>query len=619
MAIIGARAKRNIAELEKTSPIIASAAELQLSNTAWRQFSMVDQEWQRETWYYYQLIGAFNYAANWVGNACSRAELYIADVDELGVIGGRTKNQEIAAIGDTLFGGPTTKARIIKGVAVSLTVAGECYVLGRGGKPGSGRDKWDVVAPYQVRPYNGGVWLGQGTGYSEKIPNGSAALFRVWNPRDDEPWYAVSPGKAALLTLRELEEIAKFKAAQTDSRLANAGLYPIPNDLDFTYGDDTPPGAPSLQRAIVEAANASLQGKGSAAQISPIFFGVDPATLPHLLKEPIRFGSVMSDQIRNLEEVALQQLAITMSLPPEIVLGTGTSNQWSAWEIGESAVKYHIEPLLNIILDAFNEHYLAPAIRRRGGDPSRYVLQADTSALTVRPNRFADALNAYERFALSGEALRFYGDFKESDAPSVEEVTARRMQDYIMRDPQLVMDPKLVEASGLDIESSLPVDGVTPPPPPPGRVAVEGKQPTPARPSETVMEAPSIIAAQVAAMRRVGAPSALLAAAHTEVRSALVIAGKRMMNPTVRKEFGNIEPHLLHTKLKVADDAAAQRLTAGAFEGLAEAVAGTGIDPVQLRALLAAYTHSLLKRSIPHDRALLANYMAEHGLQPWQS
>ena len=618
MAVLGIGAKKQLAELAKTAPIIASAARMQLENSSWKNYSMVDEGWQRDAWFYYNIIGAFNYAANWVGNACGRAEIYVADVNELGVVGARTKNKQVAAIADTLFGGPTTKAQIVKSIAVSLTVAGECYVIGKGGKPGSGRDEWTVVAPYMVRPYQGGIWLGQGTGYSEKIPNGSALLFRVWNPRDDEPWYSVSPGKAALLTLRELEQIAKFKAAQTDSRLANAGLYPIPNNIDFTYGD-AEAGVPSLQAAIVEAINASLEGKGSAAQISPLLLGVDPEVLQYIFKEPVKFGSVMSDQIRNLEEVALQQLAITMSLPPEIVLGTGTSNQWSAWEIGESAVKYHIEPLMNTIIDAINISYLAPAIKRLGKDPARYTFQVDTSALTVRPNRFADALNAHNVDALSDEALRFYGDFKETDAPSMEELTRRNLIKILIRDPQLIMDPKIVESSQLEIETSVPVEGTTPPPPAPERVAVEGRQPEPERPSQRVTTTPSIIAAQVATLRRIGEPSALLAAASAEVRSALHVAGKRMINPQTRKEFGDIEPHLMHTKLRVADDEAAQRLTAGAFEGLEEAVEGTGVDPVQLRALLAAYTHSLLKRSVPHDRNMLAHYMAEHGLKPWQS
>lgn len=615
MAVLGIGAKQKLAELEKVAPIIASAARMQLENSSWKNYSMVDEGWQRDAWFYFNIIGAFNYAANWVGNACGRSEIYVADVNELGVVGARTKNKQVAAIADTLFGGPTTKAQVVKSIAVSLTVAGECYVIGKGGKPGSGRDEWQVVAPYMVRPYRGGIWVGQGTGYSEQIPNGKALVFRVWNPRDDEPWYSVSPGKACLLTLRELEQIAKFKAAQTDSRLANAGLYPIPNNIDFTYGD-AEAGVPSLQAAIVEAINASLEGKGSAAQISPLLLGVDPDVLQYIFKEPVKFGSVMSDQIRNLEEIALQQLAITMSLPPEIVLGTGTSNQWSAWEIGESAVKYHIEPLMNLIIDAINISYLAPAVKRLGKDPARYTFQVDTSALTVRPNRFADALNAHNVDALSDEALRFYGDFKETDAPTLEELTRKNLIKILIRDPQLVMDPEIVKSSQLKIETSVPVEGVTPPPPAPDRVAIDGKQPMPMRPAEQVAKAPSIIASQ---LTRVGQPSALLAAASAEVRSALHVAGKRMINPATRKEFGDIEPHLMHTKLKVADDEAAQRLTAGAFEGIAEAVEGTGVDPTHLRALLAAYTHSLLKRSVPHDRNMLAHYMIEHGLKPWQS
>jgi len=608
---VGTRAKKELAELDKRVPLLASAVQVQLNNPSWKNFSMIDQSWQRACWDYYRLIGAFHYGSNWIGSACSRAEIYVADVNELGVVGARTDNPEVAAIADTLFGGPTTKAEIINNIAVSITVAGECYVIGQG-KAGSGKDAWTVVAPYMVAPYKGGIWVGQGTAYSEKIPDGSAIVIRVWKQRSDQPWYADSVGMAALQTLRELEQLYKFKAAQTDSRLANAGIYPIPAGLDFTYDDSTPPGAPSIQRALVDAANASLEGKGSAASLSPIFFEVDADILPHMFKEPIKFGSVMSDQLRDLEEMALQQLAITMSLPPEIILGTGQSNQWSAWEVGESAVKYHVEPLLNLIIEALNTSYLAPALKRLGKDPSRYTFQADTSALTVRPNRFADALNAYNVDALSAEALRFYGDFKESDAPGEEEITQKKVQAMLLRDPQLVMDPHIVDASGLEIEVSLPVEGVTPPPPVPGRVPVEGKQPMPARPSETVTDVPGIIASHL------GQPTALLAAASAEVHNALRLAGNRLKTPQVRKEFPDTEPHMLHTKLRV-DEGQAAELMAGAFGALPDAVAGTGVDPVQLRALLAAYTRSLLCRSAGHDRNLLASVLEDHGLAAWQS
>lgn len=616
--MLGIRARKQLEELEQRSPLIASAVQMQLSNPSWKSFSQIDQSWQRDTWYYYRIIGAFHFAANWVGSACSRAEIYVADVDENGVIGDRTTDPEASALADTLFGGPTTKADIIANIAISITVAGECYVVGRGGKPGSGRDEWSVVAPYMVQPYQGGIWLGQGSAYAEQIPDGSAMLFRVWKRRSDEPWYADSAGLAALPSLRELEQLAKFKAAQTDSRLANAGIYPIPTGLDFTYGDDTAPGAPSIQAALIEAINASLEGRGTAAGISPILFEVDPAVLKDLFKEPIKFGSVLADRLRDLEEMALQQVAITMNLPPEIILGTGNSTQWSAWEVGESAVKYHIEPILNLIIDALNIAYLGPALKKKGKDPRRFTFQADTSALTVRPNRFADALNAYNVDAMSREALLRYGDFKATDLPSEEELTQKKVQQMLLRDPQLAMNPDFIEASGLDIDVQLPIDSVTPPPPVPGREPIEGRQATPARPSEAVADSPSIIAAQVATMRRVGAPSALLAAATSEVHNALRLAGNRLRTPQVRKEFPDCDAQLLHTKLRV-DSGQLDLLTAGAFGGLPDAVEGLGVDAVQLRALLAAYTRSLLLRSAAHDRNMLASVLEENGLRAWQN
>lgn len=616
---LGIRARKEIEQLSVRSPVLASAAEMQLSSIGWKPTSRIDESWQRDSWYYYRTIPGYHYGANWAGDACSRAEIYAADINEKGVIGDQTEDVEVSAIVDGLFGGPAAKARMISAIAVSLVVAAETYVVGEG-KVASGKDEWLTVAPYQVRPYPGGIWIGDGA-FTRRIPDGSALVFRVYKPLPECPWLADAPGMSLLQTLRELEEISKFKAAQTDSRLANAGIYPIPTGLDFAIDDQTPPGAESLQRAVVEAANASLQGKGSAAQISPIFFEVPPELLPHMLKEPIRFGSVMSDQIKTLEEMALYQLAVGLNLPPEVVLGTGKSTQWSAWEIGESAVKYHIEPLLSIILDAIQVSYFNAALRKIGKDPRRFALQADTSALTVRPNRATDAFNLYNADvpALSAKALRFYNDFKETDAPTEEEITQRQVQKMMLRDPQLIMDPRIVEASGLDVDIALPVDGVTPPPPIPGRVPIAGKQPMPVRPGETPadqsipMQPPSVISSLMPQ------PSALLAACDQAVHGTLRVAGNRLLTPALRRDFEGVPAYELHTKILVKDDEHATKLTAGSWTGLASSIEGTGVDPIQLQGFLQAYVSGLLRRSAQHSRGLLASMMTQYGLTPWQN
>lgn len=614
MAFLGKRAKAELQELEARVPLLASAVRVQLSDPSWKNISRYDESSQRDARFYYQIIGAFNYAANWIGNACSRTEIYVADVDERGVVGKQTDDKDVSALADTLFGGPTSKAETIRQIAVALIVCGECFVIGKG-RIGSRREEWMVVDPYLVRPYQGGLWVGEHAA-AEQIPDGRALVFRVWKAANGYPWYSESPGRAALMYLRELEQIYKYKAAQTDSRLANAGLYPIPAGLDFTYGDEAP-GGPSLQKALVDAANASLEGRGTAAQLVPIIFEVAADVLPHLLPEPIKFTSIMTDQIAHLESVALQQVAITMSVPPEIVLGLGNSTQWSAWEIGESAVKYHIEPLMNLIMDALNISYLVPALKKLGKDPARFTFQIDTSALTVRPNRFTDALNAYNASVdvLSAEAVRKYGDFKESDAPSDEERRERLTQQIVVRDPQLVMDPKIAEGLGIGFETSIPVDGVTPPPPVPGRTPVEGRQPTPQRPGTET--APGIIAAIEGDTLPI--PAAVLAAADQAVRNALKTAGNRLLTPQYRGQFPDTPPQELHTKIRVKDAPDAERLLASAWTGLDETVEGTGVDADQLRMLLQVYTSALLRTQAVHSRGLLAALMSDHGLMPWQS
>ncbi len=227
---------------------VASAAQVKSNVPAWNSYRLRDENWQIDTWRFYDIIGEFRFAANYIASACSRVRMYVAEVDELGRIGDETGDEEIQAVADTLFGNIAEKSEKLRAIGVSLTVAGECFVIGKAGAKAVGAsDKWFVVAPSELRRFEGGMYFKYNNTRIE-LNSGRDIVYRVWTPHPARPDNADSPGRSALPVLNELEQLTHYVESQIDSRLAGAGLLPIPSDLEFPATDENPGG-----RVLMEA------------------------------------------------------------------------------------------------------------------------------------------------------------------------------------------------------------------------------------------------------------------------------------------------------------------------------------------------------------------------------
>ena len=90
---------------------------------------------------------------------------------------------------------------------------------------------------------------------------------------------------------------------------------------------------------------------------------------------------------------------------------TGVSH-WGAWQIEEATIKMHVEPMLDVIVNALTIGYLQVRPRRRVLASIVY----DTSALRLRPDRSKEAFELYDRGLISGEALLRENGFADDDA-----------------------------------------------------------------------------------------------------------------------------------------------------------------------------------------------------------
>ncbi len=610
---MGLRSKKAEPVVEEAGSLIASAVRMGLSDEAWRGYRFTDEAWQRQAWDFYDTNPQLHMATDYIGSAASMIRIFVAEVDENGVRQGEVDtDDEIGALAESLFGGPANKAEMLRGIAESLTVAGECFIIGKAGRGGMS-DQWWVAAPGEVRKNGDTVYVNMGRAVREEL-TGNDIIIRVWTPHPRRAFLADSPVRALLGLLYEMEQMQMFIRAQMNSRIANATILPVPSTLAVPKGDNQSVQTDDIYQQLFEVITSNLEGKGTAAQVAPILWQMPLAELQAMSGiQPIRFDSPLSDQAIELRKEQQQKLAIGMNVPVEIQLGGQEMNHWSIWWAGEEFIVKTMQPLFNRIVDALTTAYLSVALKKLGKDPKKYTYWYDTAPLANSANKLADTVNLYNCNppVVSAETVRREGGFKESDAPSQEEINERFIKEVILRDPTLFAITQIREELNIDIDTAVPGlvegEGAGPPPPPvPGRVPTAptpGQQPS--QPAVTDSAGGDLIASAAPP------PSAVSIAANGLVVRALELAGKRLLTPTHRGVFGTTPAHLLHTKILVGSSGHAETLLAGAWDSWDYYFAGVHAPRQSLQPILHSYAKGLLTNRIEHSPTLLAAMLAE--------
>jgi hypothetical protein len=623
--------------------LTASALRMNFDDASYSNYRFRDETWQRELWRYYDIIPELRFAASWIGSACSKVDIFVAEVDKLGRVQGRAKKKEVAALSDTLLGGPAAKAEAIRMAAINLTIAGECYILGKpASKPGVDKDKWFILSSSEIRRVKGGqVFWGDRQYYQEILDLTKSMVTRVWTPHPQRIWCADSPARACQAILRELEQLTKYVFSQIDSRLAGAGMLVIPNNLDFPAEDGVTTAGESLMMRMAQAMAASLKGDGTAMALVPLIIEAAPEDIERSFKL-IQFASELSKQAVELRDEAIRRLSLGLDIAPEILTGQGDMNHWSSWFVDEATVKLHVEPLMNRLCDALSTAYLVPALKIMGLDPQRFVYSFDTSPLTIRPQRLQDALNLFEKGAIGYEALRVAGYFKESDAPTPEQLAMSFAKELMLRDPNLAQQPGWRHLAGITDEMLPPASltapvpsgggigggggtGAPPPPPPPSSIMDTGIAPTP----DGLAAPPAGISGGDMPGAGSGAPQgiqassaiegahdmAVIIAAHATVLRGLELAGNKLRTRATYKEHPNLDKHQIHTVIKARDRLQAVSLIEGAWSHLPTLLSQfhSHVKPIDLRQSLTRYCSVLLTEGIEHDPVTMIKLLRQDG------
>ena len=549
------------------------------------------QDWQRECYRHYAICGEARYGARFFGHALSRAILSTAQINDAGESEYLETGPASDALAD-LFDGPDGQTQMLDAIGLHLTIAGECYLVGRQDLTG---DLWEVLSCLEIK-VNGEAWqIDYGNGVPPIDLTENDVVIRIWMPAPGKHIEADSPFRSLLPILTEIEYLTRHVFAQITSRLAGAGILLMPQGMSFP----PPPAqdgreqvaandADSFMLTLAETMMTPLNDPGSPAAVVPIVVTApdDAIDKPRLLE----FWSELDSHAMELRTEAIRRFALGMDLPPEVVLGMGSNggtgggrsngvSHWGAWQVEESTIKLHIEPMLDTVCNALTMGYLRPTIEDGVQSVTAFITY-DTSRLRLRPDRSKEAFELYDRGLLSPKALLRENGFPIADAATPEEMHTW----LLMKAATGSTTPEQVSAAMLQLGVNLG----------PGTGDQTGRE---ERPTPSLEDHPT--------RPRTPAESALVAASEALVFRALERAGNRLRQSMAKPPgVPAYETHLYVTPV----NGASKTLLDDAWSCAPMVLDGIG-DPAVVVPLLNSYCQSLIQGRQPHERSRLRNWL----------
>lgn len=423
--------------------------------------------WQRELWDYYDTLGEFNIAVTWRSYMISRVRLRAAKLKP------GSDEPEIVDVGpaadlvNELCGGTARQTEMLGSLSVYLDVPAEGWLVGETvGK----RQKWRVISSDEIRR--------RGTSFEvisdlstesdvqwRELSKSTSYVTRIWRPHKRLHYLPYSSAYAARSAMRELELVNRHIQAQYLSRLASAGLIIFPDEITFPVRPEFMNEPDPFIREWIETAAEAIKNPGSASSLIPLPIRV-PAEYVEKVKH-VDFTLKMDDNIIAKRDSARNRLASMINVPADLLFQAGDVNHWGLWQLEEGAIRTYITPDVEIITSGLTTGYLHPRMQALGiEDYEDWVVWYDASELMVRPDKSANALDAYDRFELSGTALRREVGFDEDDAPDDAEL-ANMILKKLATNPTLAIQA-LEELTGIKLEQppqQAPLGDTEPPKP----------------------------------------------------------------------------------------------------------------------------------------------------------
>lgn len=451
------------------------------------QLALQRQDWQRKAYRLYDAEGHLWYAANYVGSALSRIKLVAArrpksdlphfepEIISTGAFSDAVKNIRSPRGGQN---------GLLRQVGRNVFICGEVWMVGAAESLPTGEvvQTWDAVSISEL------VTAGTSGRFMRRrlpgaapanLPDG-ALTIRIWKEHPEYSELADAGTRPATELLEKIVTLNKAERAIARSRLAGSGILALPQELvppAWQNQGQNPDAMQSnpLYQALAESMMAPLADEDHPAAVVPLVL-IGPADVVNKIKYEEMARSFDTAAANSSIQIAIEQLANTLELPKEVLLGAGEATHWTAWAIKEDTFEAHIKPLAELVVDALTRTYLKQAIERMSpeemkaalkeaevDDPNDIMVWYDASELVILPDKADKALGLHDRIVISDAALRRENGYSEEDAPGEEE--------YAKRVGLKVADPKMA-LTGKPPEQPPPGTGT--PGPAPGPRTVNG-------------------------------------------------------------------------------------------------------------------------------------------------
>jgi hypothetical protein len=413
------------------------------------------QPWQTEAWDLRAEIGEFRFCGDRPARAASQATLFGA---ESGPDGDpvMTTNPTVLAITEQLFGTQAQVAQVIHRAVQHLGFNGE--TLFRFFQTENERLQFEAHAVNELTGSSGGYKLNDGM--ETRNLGEEEVVVRCWTPDPRAGAIADCAARGVLGPARELKGLTEHTSAQIDSRLAGNGLLLVPNNITVMEGQVPQQSEESIEageafhpflEALVEAMITPIKDRSAASALVPLVAMLNPEDIEKI--RHLTFGSTLDPMAKDLREEAIKRIALGMDSPPEVLLGLGSANHWSAWQVSEEEVTMVIAPLLATVCHSITVGFLWPALEQQGIDNYEdYQVWFDTSRLSLRPDRSQDAQSLFDKGAFSLSSLLRENGFDEQDLPGDEESQRSLLISLVKAAPSLA--PILLPVLGIEIPSA---------------------------------------------------------------------------------------------------------------------------------------------------------------------
>ena len=599
----------------------AAAAPMRLEDVGWKDWKFGSIAWQQEAWRHYDRCGELHSVANAVANMISRCEIGIYKKTEEGEAGERATEPQIVELSKAMLGGAEERPENLRLAGLNMFVPGEyfTFIETPPKAPEGTPDRWILLSVSQVkkaggdpkltferpRKYGGGVidyWMPEGKDPGKdkrRVAENTGVLIRSWTQHGQLPDHPDSSVRAAIVVLNLIEQYDKRASAQNDSRLAGAGVMFLPSSFDFPKGDDQK-ATDAFEARIGDAMGKTLRDPGNARALVPIMATVDGEHIDKI--KWMTFETPLDEQTSARLDQCIRRLALDLDVPPEMLLGVGSMNHWSAWQSEASTHKTFVAPLLARICHAYTEGWLRFMLTEMGIDPNEYMVWFDMAPLTVRPDRQADAIALWDRGLINDEAVLEAGNWPSSAAHTPESYRRWMLTRLMLNNPQLLSDPQFAGEIGIN-----PVQ----PPAPPGMAPPAAGELEQGKPETKAVEGPP--AAEPKSTRS-PAQEALVTGAEMAALHSLAVAGKKLLTREVRgplmTEFAG-RPFDLHTRLGVRDLDHATQLLEGTWDLIPSLALRTGTHESILRDILGFYCSGQMVSQSGHNPNTLTFYLSE--------